>query len=452
MTARERWTGRAGLTLATVGSAVGLGSIWKFPYEVGANGGSGFIFFYLAGLVLIVVPLMLAEFALGRRGGGDPASSIAAVARTHGCSTRWQWVGVLGVVTGFLILSFYAVIGGWTIAYGVDAVAHGLPRTAEAVRARYHAFLGAPLPMVGFHALFMAITVAIVARGVVGGIEAAAKVLMPILVVLIVLLATYSLAVGDAGAAITFLFKLDPERLTARAALEAVGLGFFSIGVGLGLMITYGAYSGAEISLKEVAVISVVADTAISFLAGFAVFPIVFAHGLDPGSGPGLVFVTLPLAFAAVPFGAIAAAAFFVLLFVAALASALSMLELVVALLMLRVGLSRTTASVASGIACFALGLATVFSFNVWADWFPLAAWPGFARATVYDVLDHVTSNVLLPLGGLLLSLLAGWALPVGPLLEELRLGPRGARILRRALRYVVPAAIGMTVLAPLVL
>ena len=448
---RDIWSGRVGFILATTGSAVGIGSIWKFPYEVGANGGSAFVLFYVTGLVFIVVPLMFAEFAIGRRGRGDPATSLAVVAAAHGASRWWALAGVLGVVTGFLILSFYAVIGGWTIGYAAETALNGLPGAdPQAVQARYDAFLGAPLRMLGYHVLFMAMAAAIVARGVSRGIEAASKVLMPVLVVLMIGLAAYSVTTGDLATTLRFLLKLDPQHLTGRAALEALGLGFFSIGVGLGLMITYAAYGGPEIDLKEVAVVSVIADTAISFLAGFAVFPIVFAHGLDPASGPGLVFVTLPLAFAQMPFGTIAAMAFFVLLFVAALASAISMLEVVVALLMHRFGWGRIFASALAAATCFLAGIATVLSFNLWSDWHPLGGLDGFAQATVFDLLDHLTSNILLPIGGLAIAVFAGWAVPERLLVEELRLTPRGAVALRVALRYVAPVGIAAATLAPL--
>ena len=337
---QETWSGRVGFLFATVGSAVGIGSIWKFPYEVGANGGSAFVLFYILGLVLVVVPLMFAEFAIGRRGRADPATSIAAVAATPAAGRWWGMAGMVGILTGFLILSFYAVIGGWTIAYAIQTAVGGLPPPQpQAVQAQYDAFLGSPLRMLAYHALFMAATAAIVSRGVSGGIEAACKVLMPLLTALMLLLAIYSMVEGNVAAALRFLLQPRPATISPRAALEALGLGFFSIGVGLGLMITYAAYSGAGVNLKEIAVVSVLADTAISFLAGLAVFPIVFAYGLDPASGPGLVFITLPLAFAQMPFGTLAAFGFFVLLFVAALASAISMLELVVALLMRRFGL-----------------------------------------------------------------------------------------------------------------
>jgi NSS family neurotransmitter:Na+ symporter len=448
---RDAWSGRAGFILATIGSAVGLGSIWKFPYEVGAHGGAGFLLFYFAGLVLAVAPLMYAEFAIGRRGASDAAGSIARLAAAHGARREWMWVGVLGVVAGALILSFYSVIGGWTLAYAVQTALEGLAGAdPAAVQARYAALLGAPARMIGYHALFLALAAAVVLRGVQGGIEVAVKLLMPLLAVLMLVLAAYAAVQGDMPATLRFLFSLDTVQLNARAALEALGLGFFSIGVGMGLMITYAAYAKADIDLRQAAIWSMGADTAISLLAGLAVFPLVFAHGLDPAGGPGLVFVTLPLAFAGMPFGTLAALAFFVLLFVAALASAISMLELAVAPVTRMLGWSRARATVAVALACGTLGLATVLSFNLWSGWHPLEGVPAFAGYTVFDLLDHLTSNVMLPIGGLAIALFAGWALPVSLLAEELRLGAGGARVLRMLLRYVVPLLIAVVALAPL--
>jgi NSS family neurotransmitter:Na+ symporter len=446
---RENWTGRTGFILATTGSAVGIGSIWKFPYEVGSNGGSGFVLFYLLGLAIIVVPLMLAEFVIGRHGRADALRSIAAVAIASKASANWATVGLLGAITGFLILSFYSVIGGWTIAYAVDTVRAGLPGNDPAVaQSRFDALLTSPLSMTLYHAAFMAATAVIVARGIAQGIEAACKVLMPILIVLLIALAGYSIVEGDVAATARFLFALTPERVTARAALDALGLGFFSIGVGFALMVTYAAYAGRDINLSEVAVVTVLGDTAISLLSGFAVFPIVFANGLDPSSGPGLIFVTVPLAFARMPAGMLAALAFYVLLLAAALASAVSLLELVVAPLT-RSGWSRARASILSALAAWLLGLATVLSFNLWSDWHPLAMVPGLANANWFEALDHVTSNVMLPAGGFALALLAGWVVPDGLLRKELDIGPTMLAILRAILRYVVPVGIAAIVLAP---
>jgi NSS family neurotransmitter:Na+ symporter len=427
MAAADTWSGRAGFILAAIGSAVGLGSIWKFPYEVGANGGAAFVLCYLAGLVIAVVPLMFAEFAIGRRGGADGPASLERVAAAYGARREWRWVGTLGVAAGALVLSFYSVIGGWTLAYALD------PATS------FEALLASPARMTGYHALFLAVAAAIVARGVGAGIEAACKVLMPLLAALMLGLAAYGVIEGDARATLRFLFRVDLEAFTARGALEALGLGFFSIGVGFSLMITYAAYARRDIDLRQAALWSVGVDTAISLAAGFAVFPLVFAHGLDPASGPGLVFASLPLAFERMPFGGAVAVAFFTLLFVAALASAISLLELAVAPAMRKLGWPRAAAAAAVALACFVAGLATVFSFNRWSHWEP----------TAYELIDHLTSNVMLPAGGLALALFAGWALPRGFLVEELGLTPRGGARLQWLLRWATPALIAAVAAAP---
>jgi NSS family neurotransmitter:Na+ symporter len=450
---REAWSGRIGFILANIASAVGLGSIWKFPYEVGANGGSAFVLFYLAGVALIVLPLMLAELALGRRGRGDAVASIERVASRARASPNWRLVGALGVIAGFLILSFYSVIGGWAVAYAFDTVHLGLPAdNAAAAQARFDALLASPLKLALYHMIFMAATTAIVARGISGGIETAAKILMPALVILLAALAIYASVEGDLAATVRFLFALDVSQIKPHVALDALGLGFFSIGVGLCVMITYAAYAGEKIDLRQVAIYTVVSDTAISFISGFAVFPLVFAEKLSPSGGPGLVFTTLAIAFARMPFGAVAAVAFFGLLTVAALGSAISLLELAVAPLRNALGWSRVRASLVCGPACGAAGLLTVLSFNVLAGWFPLAMLPAFARATLFDLLDHLTSNVMLPAAGFGLAIFVGWVLPREVLGEEL--GPltrRRLALLRWLLRWLVPLGIAAVTLAPLI-
>jgi NSS family neurotransmitter:Na+ symporter len=449
----EFWSSRAGFILASMGSAIGLGSIWKFPYEVGSNGGGGFVLFYLLGLGLIVLPLMLVEFSVGRRGRADAMQSINVVAQIGGGSRAWSTIGALGVVTSCLILSYYSVVGGWALAYTFETVTNTHPgTTADAVRARYDVLLASPVRMTGYHLAFMVMTGVIVARGIAGGIEQACKFLMPILIVLIAALALYSLLEGDFFAALRFLFAIDFSAITPKVALEAIGLGFFSIGVGLAIMITYAAYSAKDVDLVQAAIVTLVSDTAISFLAGLAIFPIVFAEKLDPSSGPGLMFVTVPLAFARMPFGGVAAFLFFVLLSIAALASAMSMLEMPVAFLHRQYGWSRRLAALISGTACWILGLGTVFSFNWWANWFPLAALRMFENATLFELLDDLTSNLLLPVGGLGLAIFSGWAIPTRLLADELRLRQPAAKALRFLMRYVAPLGIAAAALAPAVL
>ncbi len=439
----EAWTSRSGFLLATIGSAVGIGSIWKFPYEVGVNGGGAFVVVYVLGLALVVVPLMLAEFAVGRGGRSDAATSLSIVAAAQGGSPRWRAVGSLGAVTSFLVLSFYAVIGGWTLYYASRTALWGLPGAdAAAVQADFDHLLGSPGWMIGFQALFLALLAGVVIRGVQRGIERAMKLLMPALAVLLVALAIYSTVAGDAGAAVRFLFVPDFEQLTGRAVLEALGLGFFSIGVGLGLMITYAGYAAVGTDLRVVALLSVAADSTVSVLAGLAVFPVVFANGLDPASGPGLVFVSLPLAFAEMPLGRVAATAFFLLLFIAAVASGVSMLEGVVAVLGHRRSWSRRHAVGVATPCCLVAGLATVLSFNGWSDWHPLGMLDRFDDASAFDLIDEATSNLLLPLGGLALAVFTGRVLGSGWVSESLGLARLERGVLRVALRYVAPIAI----------
>jgi NSS family neurotransmitter:Na+ symporter len=441
--APEGWGTRSGFVLATIGSAIGIGSIWKFPYEVGANGGGAFVLVYLVGLALVVVPLMLAEFALGRRGRADAATSIAVVAHAEHRSPRWRAAGLLGALTAFLILSYYAVIGGWTLHYAVDTALHGLPGgDGASVSARFDDLLASPGRMMLFHALFLLAVASVVLRGVQQGIERAMKVLMPVLMVLLVALAAYSLATGEVEETLRFLFVPDFGALTGRSVLEALGLGFFSIGVGLGLLITYAAYSPPGVRLRQAAVLSVGADTAVSLVAGLAVFPVVFANGLDPASGPGLVFVSLPLAFDAMPAGTLAAIAFFTLLVIAALGSAISMLEGVVAVLDRLLGWPRARSVVVGALSCWVVGLATVLSFNRWSGVHPLGVIGRYAEATTYEVLDDLTSNILLPIGGLAIAVLCGWALPARVLGEELDLRGRALGALRFVLRVVAPVTI----------
>jgi neurotransmitter:Na+ symporter, NSS family len=264
---------------------------------------------------------------------------------------------------------------------------------------------------------------------------------------LVAALALYAMSQGDVRAALRFLLGFDRAALSAKVALEALGLGFFSIGVGVAVMITYGSHAGRDIDLRQVAIATILGDTAISFLSGLAIFPIVFAEKLDPASGPGLMFVTLPVAFAHLPFGTLAAVAFFVLLTIAGLASAIAFLEMPVAFLQRVLACSRLRATVLSASTCAAVGLLSVLSFNVWANWYPLGSL-GFPNATFFDVLDQLTSNMLLPIGGFALALFGGWVVPKNLLVAEVPFGPVGVSLFRTLLRYVVPMAIAATSLA----
>jgi NSS family neurotransmitter:Na+ symporter len=437
------WSSSWGFVLATIGSATGLGSIWKFPYEVGENGGGGFLLFYLLGLVLIVLPLLLAELAMGRRGEADVSASLARLAAAAGGSRHWVWAGRLAIGTGVVVLSYYAVIGGLTIAYLAEAGLRGFAGT-DATRARvvFAGIAGDPLRLGLAHAGFLLAAAIVVARGISGGIEAACRILMPMLLLLLLALAGYAAVLGDLGAAARFTLLPRPEALSPGAALNALGLGFFSIGVGLGVMLTYAAHARRGTRLGLVAGATLAGDTAISLLAAFAVLPIVFALGLDPAEGPALMFLTLPIAFARLPLGDLVAAAFFLALAAAAIASAVSMLELAVAPVMRRSGLSRPRATLLVALGCWMLGLPSMLSFNLWSEVHPLAALPGYAATGILDALDGIASNVMLPVSGLLLSLFAGHVMGARVLAAELGWRGRMVATLGLMLRWVVPALI----------
>jgi NSS family neurotransmitter:Na+ symporter len=444
MTTQPSWSGRAAFLFATVGSAVGLGSIWKFPYMVGENGGGAFMLLYLAGLAIVVLPLMIAEFVIGRAGQGSAVGSIIRVADRARVSRIWGLLGAWGVAAAFLILSFYSVIGGWTIAFVVDAATGGAtaPNGASA-GAAFDAFLADPNPMILWHGVFMTLTAVIVLGGISGGLERALTVLMPLMFLILIGLVVFSALHGGMAQALTFLFQPDFSKVTFSVALSAVGLGFFSISVGLGAMITYAAYAGRDIGLGTMAVATIAADTFASILAGLAIFPIVFAHGLDPAGGPGLMFVTLPVGFGQIDGGWMLAFAFFALLLVSALASAISLLEVVVSWAVERFDAPRPATTLAIAVLCFLLGLATVFSFNIWAEFRPFAAFGVLQDKTWFDAIDWITSNLMLPVGGILIAGFLGWTAAGRILDDELGGSGAGIALLRWLLRLVVPAVIG---------
>lgn len=439
---RERFASNAGFVFASIGSAVGLGSIWKFPYEVGEHGGGGFLLFYGLGLALVVFPLLLAEFVIGRHGRSDAAASLHHVATQSGRSSAWQVIGYAGIAGGFMILTYYAVIAGMTLAYVPHALLDGFAGTDPArAAADYQALIGSPVVLGAWQAVFLVVATLVVARGVRAGIEKACTTLMPVLALLMIALVIYAAIAGDVARAATFMFRFNSAELSPAIALEALGLGFFSIGVGMGVMITYAAYAGRQFDLTRAAIATLIGDTAISLMAGFAIFPIVFAEELDPAEGASLMFLTLPLAFGALPFGDIVGAAFFLLLFIAALASAISLMEVAVAPLMRSAKLSRRKAALIVGAGAWLLGLPSLLSFNLWAEVRLLAAM-GLGQLTIFDLMDSFASNLLLPACGLALSLFAGWHLSDRIYEAELLAQPRLARFLRILLRWVVPGVV----------
>lgn len=412
------WSSRLAFVLAATGSAVGLGNIWKFPYVAGESGGGAFVLIYLLCIVVIGVPLMMAEILMGRRGRQNPADSFRDLAAEAGASHWWWLVGGMGVIAGILILSFYSVIAGWALAYVPSAASgHFEGANAELVSSLFGNLINNPARLAFWHSLFMVITVAIVAGGVEAGLEKAVKYLMPALLGILLILFGYSAASGYMGQAIDFMFTPDFSKVTPQVILSAVGMAFFSLSLGMGAIMMYGAYLPQDASIPKLALSVVLADTSVAILSGLAIFPIVFANDLAPGAGPGLVFETLPLAFGQMAGGTVLGGLFFLLLVMAALTSAISLLEPAVSWGIRHSNVSRGTAAILAGLLVWSLGYLTILSFNELADFKPLFG------STIFDLLDGLTSNVMLPLGGLFIAIFVARFMSRKVLGQELGLG-----------------------------
>jgi NSS family neurotransmitter:Na+ symporter len=435
---RPQWSSKLAFLAAAVGSAVGLGSIWKFPYIVGANGGGAFVLVYLFFVAAVGVPLMTAELTIGRRGGPSVIRSLGIAAGRM--RTRWNAFGWMGVIAAFVILSFYSVVAGWAVAYAMKALVGDLSG-ANAVdsAADFAALLADPAEMIGWHSLFILGTAFIVAQGVSAGIERAVRWLMPVFAALLIGLAIYAAIAGDFARGAAFLFKPDFSALTPTATLSAAGHAFFTLSLGMGAMIAYGGYLARDTSTPRTAAWVAGADTVCSLAAGLAIFPIVFAFGLDPAEGPGLVFVALPVAFAGMPFGGVVAFLFFALLVIAALVSAVSVLEpLVAATGAEGPGPVRQRRTWAFTGAAWALGLVSVLSFNVWEE----IRVPVLDR-NLFDTLNYLTSDVLLPVVGVGIALFVGWVAPSAAPASEFQ-SAFGRRIWLFLVRFVAPAVVAL--------
>jgi NSS family neurotransmitter:Na+ symporter len=430
------WSSRLAFVLAVTGSAVGLGNVWKFPYVAGQNGGGAFVIVYLLCVFLIGMPVMMSEILIGRRGRRNPVATMALLGEEEGSSRRWQMVGGMGVVAGIFILSYYSVIAGWTLAYIVKSAA-GVFTGADAgvVGAQFGGFVGDWRRVAFCHTLFMALTIFVVARGVERGLEQAVRFMVPALLVLMIVLLGYSITSGHFGEGLSFMFTPDFSKLSWDSVLAAMGQAFFTLSIGMGAIMAYGAYLPEETSIMGASTAVVTADTLIAILAGLVIFPLVFANGLDPADGPGLVFQTLPLALGQMPGGAFFSTLFFILLSFAAWTSALGLMEPAVAWLVERYNRTRAQAAIIIGGLIWLLGFGTVFSFNILAD-------AVFYKGTIFDNLDHLTNNIMLPLGGLLIAVFAGWVMCRNSTAEELGGAGFMYRVWRVLARFVVPVGI----------
>jgi NSS family neurotransmitter:Na+ symporter len=453
------WSSRTLFIMATIGSAVGLGNIWKFPYITGEYGGGAFVLVYLLCIALIGVPIMMAEILLGRRGRSSPISTMRRLVREEGSAPAWVGVGYLGVVAGFLILSFYSVIAGWALAYVFQSAAGGLNAiSAEGAAGLFGELLGSPAQLMVWHSVFIVMTVLVVARGVRRGLERAVTILMPALFVMLLVMVGYAYVEGDFARGLHFLFDVDfarvfelctgePEALDCRFSgeplLVAMGHAFFTLSLGMGAIMAYGAYVPDRASITGATVTIAAADTIVALLAGMAIFPIVFASGLEPGAGPGLIFQTLPIAFGNMPGGQLFGTLFFVLLVFAAWSSAISLIEPAVAWLVDTRNWRRELAAAAVGGLAWLLGIGSVLSFNLWSG----AEYQLFGK-TFFDLKDFLASNIMLPLGGLLIALFVAYGAGRHMALQELQISRQHLfEAWWFLIRYVSPVGIAIVFL-----
>ena len=413
---------------------MGLGNIWKFPYIAGENGGGAFVLVYLVCVALVGVPIMIAEVLIGREGRQSPINTMRFLTQQHHRRPTWVLIGWMGVLAGFLILSYYAVIAGWAIYY-ILRMADGtfVGVSAEYANQAFKRVSGEPPGRwrSGTRCSWAA-TAFIVGRGVIRGLESAIRWFMPLLFVLLLVLLGYGVTSGGFAQGVDFMFGFEWESVTGEAFLIAMGQAFFTLSVGMGAIMAYGAYVPGSASLTSTVVTIAALDTVVAVAAGLAIFPIVFANGLEPGHGPGLMFVTVPLAFGNLPLGALFGTIFFLLVSFAAITSAISITEPALAYLVEEYNAKRSRVAITLCGFCWLLGIGTVLSFNEWSDVHVVG------DMTIFAFVDYVSQNIMLPLGGLFIVLFAAYALPRAVVQSQLRLSNRAQQVLWRVLASVV--------------
>ena len=434
------WSSRLMFILAASGSAVGLGNIWRFPYVAGENGGGAFVLVYLGCIFLIGIPIMTSEILLGRAGRQSPINTMRSVAIASGASSRWQIIGWMGAFAGFMILSFYAVIAGWVLSY-VILLGSGVFVGADADLANdtFSGFIGNPWSVVGWFTAFMVLTVFITARGVGKGLETTVKYLMPTLFALLIILMIYAAVTsGHFIEGVVFLFSFELEKLTWDSVLIAMGQAFFTLSLGMGAIMAYGAYMPKSASIIGTATTIALMDTGVALMSGLVIFPLVFANGLESSAGPGLMFVTLPLAFGQMAGGQFFGCVFFILVAFAAITSAISLVEPAVAWIVERLKTTRVVAALLVGTLVWLLGLGSAFSTNVLSDCYIVG------EMTFLDTIDYVTNNIVLPLGGIFIALFAGWVLDSKILDEEMKRDLFYFPAWRFLTRFMAPVAVAI--------
>lgn len=430
---RNRWT----FMLATAGSAIGLGNIWKLPYMIGVNGGSAFVLVFIACILFVGIPLMMTEVLLGRRAQQNPLDGIKTLALEAKASPLWKVIGGMGMLTGLLILAFYSVIGGWVLSFILEAAKGSFTEiTATQSTANFNKLLASPISLLFWHSVFMCLTMGVVAHGVNSGLEKANNILIPALFAILLILLGYSMSVGNMPAAYDFMFSLDFSKITPVAVLSALGHAFFSLSLGMGSVMVYGSYLQRNVSIARTTIYIALADTMLGLLVGIAIYSLVFANNLAPNAGPGLIFQTLPIAFGHMPGGSLIATLFFMLVAFAAWTSAISLVEPTIAWIVENSKISRKLAATALGLLIWLLGISVVLSFN---DWQHIKIIFGL---NIFETLDKLTSTILLPLGGLLMAIFAGYFMRKEHVQEELSLSNRAFKLWRFTNNYISPVAI----------
>ncbi len=435
---------RWGFILAAMGSAVGLGNIWRFTFMAGENGGGAFIFFYFLFIIFLGIPCVIAMITIGRRGGHSPAGSTRALALAEGKSEKWKFLGWVAIIVGFLALTFFSVIAGWVLAYLPQSLMGTFVGiTAEESVQLFDDIQASPLGMTFWHGIFMVLTMLIVARGVQNGLEKTVKVMMPALFIILLVLVLYGVLAGDISAALRFMFVPDFSRVNNDVVLLALGQAFFSLSVGGGGVMNYGSYLDKQASIPRSAFAIAGANVSVDMLAGLAIFPIVFAFAMEPASGPGLIFVTLPVALGQMPGGQIIGTLFLLLVLFAALSTSISMLESVVSRLVERPGASRKRMTLIAGGVAWFIGLGSVFSHNIWSDFTPLNFIPMFEGSTIFRIIDFFVVNNLILFSAFFITIFVGWEMSKEATREELGMGDSlGYKTWLFIMRFLAPMAI----------
>jgi neurotransmitter:Na+ symporter, NSS family len=442
--APSRWSSNLLFLIIAIGTEAGIANVWKFSYLAGENGGGLFVALYFIALVVIAIPALMAEMLIGRHGGKSVVGTMNVLVARDGIRPFWKTFGIMATLAVFLILSYYCVICGWMLNYFVFGLRGGFKgMNALGADATYHRMLADPAVMLLHSGAILAITAIIVARGVNKGIERVSGVLTPLRLAILVLLLIYSICFADIGRAFRFLFTVDWTRLTPGVVVTAAGQAFFSLGIGVGVMLTMGAYMKAEYSIPRAVFTVAFAQGLVALVAGLSIFPLVFTYGLAPTQGPGLIFVTLPVAFGQMPYGQLFGTGLFLTLSFAAITATTVILETVVSVVTEYTHLPRQMVAYSSAGLIWLAGILTVLSFNRWSAVYPLRLVGLASTKTPFELIDYLTSNIMMPAGGLMVALIAGWALPAAVTRKELGIRSESAFSLWRGLvRYVVPLAI----------